>query len=129
MISWLFRSQVSASHGPAARPPTALAAAPSWGRRAFFTLLRRVSASGGHRQMQIDAGRCSDCGACVRACRKTSLRRSEVDGFVCYLRDARRCNGCGRCRRVCTRNALRIVTRASKAPEIQEVARLPVRIV
>ncbi len=129
MIGWLFRSQMSASHGPAARPPAALAAAPSWGRRAFSTLLRRVSAAGGHRQMQIDAGRCSDCGECVRVCRKTSLQRSEIDGFVRYSRDARRCNGCGRCRRVCTRNALRIVTRASKPADVQEVLRLPARVV
>jgi len=70
MISWLFSISgvsVTRAGGEAAHPSTRLRAGPT----CVLHPARRVSASGGHRQMHIDAGRWSDCRrVCADAARR-----------------------------------------------------------
>ncbi len=111
----------------------------AWSRREVLTLRRADRQTSAHvSRMQISAGsgprlawcvrigadRCSDCGACVRICNASALRRCETEQAVSYILDARRCDGCGECARVCAQRAVEI--RSSMEPAgLHEVARLP----
>lgn len=111
----------------------------AWSRREVLTLRRadprtsvparrrQISAGSGPRLawcVRLNADRCSDCGACVRICKASALRRRETEQAVSYILDARRCDGCGECARVCAERAVEI--RSSTEPAgLHEVARLP----
>ena len=55
----------------------------------------------GGEKAQIDAGRCTGCGACVRACRFHALR---LEDGVCRVNEYA-CEGCGVCAHVCPEGA------------------------
>ena len=54
------------------------------------------------RRALIDPGRCSDCGACIEACRFSALRETEAG----VVSDPIRCEGCGACGQVCPEHAV-----------------------
>jgi len=62
---------------------------------------------------QIDHDRCSNCGACIEACRFEAISTDvEVDEF--------RCEGCGVCQLVCPSEAVTIETKRSGTVFISE---------
>jgi heterodisulfide reductase subunit A len=58
------------------------------------------------------ADRCSNCGACVRCCRRRALEVAEVQGKTCtFINDPGRCAGCGKCALICPAGAIQMVER------------------
>jgi len=55
--------------------------------------------------IQIDRGRCTDCGHCLKTCKKEVFLFKDGKVFVGNERD---CNGCRKCVEVCMYDALNI---------------------
>lgn len=77
-------------------------------RRDFLTFGRTARRPRGVWSVTIDAARCTDCGACVRICEESALRRLDDDAHVRYALDAPSCTGCADCATVCAANALSV---------------------
>lgn len=66
------------------------------------------------REMQFDAGRCTGCGACVKACPSKAL--SMKDGKPVLNRTA--CSLCGKCENFCTAGLREIIGREYTVKEL-----------
>jgi NAD-dependent dihydropyrimidine dehydrogenase PreA subunit len=97
-------------------------------RRDVLRLGRSKPEPDGRWRMQMDADRCSDCAACVRICKTSALKRSQIDRFIVYAFDTRGCDGCGDCQRVCAEKALIVKCSDKNKVGISEIAHLPVAL-
>lgn len=55
-----------------------------------------------------DAGQCSDCRTCLKACPQAAVRRRENDTGASYGVNDSRCIGCGICKAVCPESVWRM---------------------
>ncbi len=78
--------------------------------------LREPEASAQVGDITIDAGRCSACGCCARACPTGALTASyQNDPALILLADTARCTACGDCVRACPEGAVSVRRTADSA--------------
>ncbi len=58
--------------------------------------------------LEVDADRCSLCGACASACPTGAIVRVDTGAVASLTHDARACSGCGVCVRNCPEDALAV---------------------
>ena len=92
-------------------------------RREVLTLHRRRCAQDTAWSVCINPHRCCDCGACVRVCQRSALRRRGTDDAVIYDLIPSRCDGCSQCVEVCAEHAVEI-TQREEPTNLVEAARL-----
>ena len=81
--------------------------APLLSRRALLRLSRSPAPAAGFRP-EVDAGRCTVCGACAWACRLSVVEYAENDDSVALWLTGSACDGCRACQRACPHDALRV---------------------
>jgi ferredoxin len=96
-----------------------------WSRREVLFARRRKPKPDARWRVQIDSSVCSDCGACVRICRRSALTRREDDTAILYMQNAPLCDGCGDCKQVCAAKAL-CLERVSQPIDQLDAARLSI---
>ncbi len=67
----------------------------------------------GHRIAILDAGACTRCGECAKACRFGAVRERDVPEGWLYSIDLLSCEGCAACTMVCPADALHLTDSSS----------------